>query len=244
MWKFFIRVISCFILNKEKRKAFRKAYLYPGIFINKGIDNQLLIFKNGRWISVKKVPGAEIAITGDHNRIEIGENSYFKNAKIEISHTNYAHVKIGSNCQLNNFLIHFSKGENQTFSIGDYSSTGGISIMLPSHTSCYIGNNCMFSKDICIWAGDGHTLFNYKTGNVLNKKEYTIRIGNYCWVGWGTALLKNTVLPDYTIVGMQSVVTKKFTQKYTVLAGNPAKIIKKDVAWDRADPYEFNVKSL
>ena len=78
----------------------------------------------------------------------------------------------------------------------------------------------------------------------MNKKEYTIRIGNYCWVGWGTALLKNTVLPDYTIVGMQSVVTKKFTQKYTVLAGNPAKIIKKDVAWDIADPYEFNVKSL
>ena len=38
--------------------------------------------------------------------------------------------------------------------------------------------------------------------------------------------MKNAQIPDETVVGIHAVVTKKFTEKYTALAGVPAKVIK------------------
>jgi acetyltransferase-like isoleucine patch superfamily enzyme len=53
-----------------------------------------------------------------------------------------------------------------------------------------------------------------------------IRIGRYCWLGFGAIVLPGVVLGDFTIVGAGAVVTKSFTDGYCIIAGNPAAIIK------------------
>lgn len=53
-----------------------------------------------------------------------------------------------------------------------------------------------------------------------------IVIGENCWIGINSTILKGTVLGNRTIVGANSVVTKSFPKGNCVLAGNPAKIIK------------------
>ena len=52
-------------------------------------------------------------------------------------------------------------------------------------------------------------------------------IGKYCWLGMNCMVLPEVVLGDFTIVGAGAIVTKSFEEGYCVIAGNPAKIIKR-----------------
>ena len=60
-----------------------------------------------------------------------------------------------------------------------------------------------------------------------------VLIGDHCWIGQGATFTKNAIIPANTVVGLQSVVTKSFREEFTVLAGNPAKVIKNGVKWSR-----------
>lgn len=48
---------------------------------------------------------------------------------------------------------------------------------------------------------------------------------------------KNTKISDGCIIGVNSVVTKSVDKENVVLVGNPAKIVKKDVEWQREVKY-------
>ncbi|HHV34618.1 MAG TPA: acyltransferase [Syntrophomonadaceae bacterium] len=54
-----------------------------------------------------------------------------------------------------------------------------------------------------------------------------IIIGHECWIGMNAVLLPGVTLGNHTIVGAGSIVTKSFPDGNVVIAGNPAKIIRK-----------------
>ena len=54
-----------------------------------------------------------------------------------------------------------------------------------------------------------------------------VYIGNNCWLGMNVTILPGVKLADNTIVGAGSVVTKSFEQGNCVIAGNPARFVKK-----------------
>lgn len=54
-----------------------------------------------------------------------------------------------------------------------------------------------------------------------------IVIGKRCWIGMNVVLLPGTILGDHTVVGAGAIVTKSFPDGGAVIAGNPAKVIKK-----------------
>ncbi|PSW57539.1 acyltransferase [Photobacterium leiognathi] len=71
--------------------------------------------------------------------------------------------------------------------------------------------------------------FNPKAGFIMSQPSYDkgeIFIGNNCFIGFGAKIMPNVSLGEWCIVGSGSVVTKSFPS-YVMIAGNPAKVIKK-----------------
>ncbi len=54
-----------------------------------------------------------------------------------------------------------------------------------------------------------------------------IRIDDYCWIGFGAVILPGVHLGPRTTVGAGAVVTRSFPEGNCVVAGNPAKIVRK-----------------
>ena len=84
-----------------------------------------------------------------------------------------------------------------------------------------IGNYVHFASNIGIISGN-HDIYNQMQH--VNKE---VCIEDYCWIGMGAIILPGVHLGKRTIVGAGSAVTKSFPEGFCVIAGNPAKIIKK-----------------
>jgi acetyltransferase-like isoleucine patch superfamily enzyme len=96
-----------------------------------------------------------------------------------------------------------------------------------------IGNSCLFSTDITFRTGDSHSIINGHSGKRINPSK-SIKIGNHVWFGHNSTILKGVVIQDNSIVAASSLVTKPFLDSGgIILGGNPAKIIKEDINWDR-----------
>ncbi|MEO7366989.1 MAG: acyltransferase [Gemmatimonadaceae bacterium] len=61
----------------------------------------------------------------------------------------------------------------------------------------------------------------------LHDKGEGITIGSYCWIGMGAIILPGVELGDFTVVGAGSVVTKSVPEGYAVVAGNPARMVRR-----------------
>jgi acetyltransferase-like isoleucine patch superfamily enzyme len=86
-----------------------------------------------------------------------------------------------------------------------------------------IGDDCAISHDFTIMDSDFHTI------NGQNKIA-PVKIGNHVWIGTRVTILKGCNIGDGCIIAAGSVVTKSFPPR-CMIAGVPAKIIKKNVEW-------------
>ena len=105
-----------------------------------------------------------------------------------------------------------------------------------------IGNDCVISTEVLFVTHDYsiHKVIP-GTANLFGK----IKIGDNCFIGERATLLYGIELADNTIVAAGSVVTKSFYEPYTIIGGNPAKIIS---TWEKfgekSKQYAVNVGSV
>ena len=128
-------------------------------------------------------------------------------------------------------------GQNSYLHIGDNSIINGLCVSLIDG-SVNIGSNCMFSDNISLWCGDSHSILDADTGKLTNAGGKCV-IGNNVWCCQNVGILKGTYVPDGCIIGWGSVVNKKFDKPMSVLAGNPARIVKSGVKWCIQRPSEY-----
>lgn len=68
----------------------------------------------------------------------------------------------------------------------------------------------------------------FVTGEKKHFVDKPILVGNHCWIGAGAIILPGvTISGEYVVVAAGAVVTKDITESKVVVAGNPAKIIKR-----------------
>ncbi len=180
-----------------------------------------LILGNGNVVSF--VPkGVQIEIYGDNNKVEIDPSVKRWNGRIVIGNP-------GTNTPTHNCLVR----------IGKNSDSNGVWIdLLEDNSAVIIGNNCMLSWNIHIFASDSHTIYDAKTKKLLNWGKEII-IEDNVWVAMDCTVLKNSFIAKNCVVGASAVVAGKFTEENCVIAGNPAKVVKRGVAWDRRRPKEY-----
>ena len=206
-----------------------------------GKNNRIIIKTDNKDIVLtkyKKVAGLDIEIIGSNNTITLTPETTFKSSKIIID-ANNANISFGTSPEINNLSVFVRLGKNQKLKWGNGSTiTGGYVELCETDAAVTIGQDCMIGWHVSIVATDFHTVLDKKSIRVLNGPGNVV-IGNKCWIGHGVRLLKNANIPDNTIVGAESVVTKKFKDNYTVIAGNSAKVVKRNVCWDRKSPTEL-----
>jgi maltose O-acetyltransferase len=85
-----------------------------------------------------------------------------------------------------------------------------------------VGHNCMIGPNVGIYTA-GHSI----EPKDRNKSGYgiPITIGNNVWIGGSCVILAGVTIDDNSIVAAGSVVTKDVPAN-TIVAGNPAKILK------------------
>ena len=154
-------------------------------------------------------------------RLKLGENVTIKSSflsnlvglysrTIIVTRMPGAVIEIGDNVGISGATIYARKG----IRIGDNTCIGG---------NCKILDNDFHpieaeARNRLLQAADGGD------SDLVPARE--IRIGKNCFIGCNTIILKGTVLGDGCVVGAGAVVSGKF-EEYCVIAGNPARVIKR-----------------
>ena len=93
-----------------------------------------------------------------------------------------------------------------------------------------IGQDFLAGWDVAIRDSDGHKLISAIDSKVLNEDKDII-ISDHVWVGADTLISKGTILPQNTVVAGRSLVNKEYIDENIVLAGVPARIVKRNINW-------------
>lgn len=103
-----------------------------------------------------------------------------------------------------------------------------------SQINCYkrirFGRNIQFSWDCLCMDSDTHCIYNEQKEQINEPRE--IIFGNKIWIGCRTTILKGTVIPNDCVIGAGSLVSGRKFEHNTIIAGHPAKSIKKISGWD------------
>ena len=165
---------------------------------------------------------------GQNNKIKLKGLSKFIHSNIFINGNNNV-IEIDENCRFNNTTI-VVEGDNNYIKIGEYTSFYGLcELAVIEGTKIIIGKNCLFSSEIKFRTGDSHSVVDLDNKRINPSKD--ILVGDHVWIGTRALILKGSKVNNNSIVSAGAIVTKAFEESNVILAGCPAKIIKKDVNW-------------
>ena len=71
----------------------------------------------------------------------------------------------------------------------------------------------------------------YANYNLIILDGAKVTVGDHVWIGRNVYIAKNTQIPSHSIVGWCSNVTSRFNEENVIIAGNPAKIVKRQIDW-------------
>lgn len=178
------------------------------------------------------IPGLNIRFKGKNSVVELYEPlPKFSGCRIKMLDSSTFIMK-SSKDKIHK--LHVLMDSNQICRIGSEFFTFGCEIVYSSepNLSVNIGNDCLFAKDIIIRPSDGHKIYDKETNEIKNIGK-SIDIGNHIWVAGNTAILKGVKIHDDCVIGLGSIVTKSTTEPNAVYAGNPAKLVKRNINWKK-----------
>ncbi len=174
------------------------------------------------------------AIIGFKNRfgekVFLAENAQVQWRLLRINNGN--RLRVGKDSIVGSSIV-FEADEGNV-SIGERTFVGRSHLVC--HSNIIIGDDVLISWGVTIvdhnshsiaWPGRTNDVLNWKDGikdwSVVNRAPVIIE--NKVWVGFNAIILKGVTIGEGSIVGAGSVVTKD-VPPYTIVAGNPARIIR------------------
>jgi galactoside O-acetyltransferase len=161
----------------------------------------------------------------------VGQGSHIK--WWALRSTRGGRVEIGRDCIINSRIAFDSP--NGLVKVGNRCFLGAS--FLVCHTGISLGDDVVISWGVTIVDHDSHALdWEYRKSDVADWAQgfkrwdfvsiYPVHIGNKVWIGFGASILKGVTVGDGAVIGANSVVTRD-VPPFTVVAGNPARIVRK-----------------
>ena len=173
------------------------------------------------------VKGGEIQFYGKHNKCVIEDNVDLSTSVIKFYGNNgIAYISTSTKP----YLIDASVHDNCCLFIGKNNYFNGtLRMILSEGHDIIIGDGCVFSFGIRMRNADAHLIYDINECCRINPSK-NIYIGDHVWVGQSAMILKGARVGSGSIIGAMSVITNKVPSN-TCFAGNPSKMIRKNVFW-------------
>ncbi len=193
-------------------------------------DRSFVKIKGNNKIENKgRVRLSTIKISGSNNYLILEDGARINKATISINGTNNI-VRIGKNCDLNSLSIIMDNNDS-LIDIGEKTTCAKTQIVSLEPYDIKIGKNCMISYDVEIRNTDSHKILDSVSKEWINRGKEVI-IKDSVWIAMRSIILKGSVIDNNSIIEVGSIVSGKIKNN-SVAIGNPAKIIKNNVEWNR-----------
>ncbi len=168
--------------------------------------------------------GIELNVGAD-GKMKIGSGSHISEGSI-LSAATRSRIELGGR----NLISHSSvvdAANDVSIQTGDQ-CTFGWHLHLYAYAPIVLGNDVMASSYVYIESGAGHDLV------IAGEKRYPepLHIGEHVWLGLNSTILAGSQIGDGCMIGASSLVNRQFGHKQ-LIAGNPARVIKEQIDWDR-----------
>ncbi len=129
-------------------------------------------------------------------------------------------VSIGRGCRI-------AVGGNGRIELGQRVFINAMSTFIIMHT-LRVGDDCSISWECQFLDEDFHEI-QYEGRKIQPSSDITL--GKHVWVGSRVSIYKGTTIADGCVVAANSVVRGTFDEPNTLIAGNPARVVKRNVNW-------------
>ncbi len=130
-------------------------------------------------------------------------------------------VFIGNQCA---WFVSPNLYQNPTLIIGN-NTTLNYRNVISVEQKVQIGNNCLIAEEVKIFDNNSHGL-DFRNRLLTKEEAKPIIISDHVWIGMNSIILKGVTIGKGAVIAAGSVVTKD-VPSMALVAGNPAKVIKK-----------------
>ena len=200
--------------------------LYINFRCNKMLDRRRLILMDGD-VELKLGKNSKIFIPKG-GRFDFGnivhEFSHISNTKLVLEENSTLSLDEDWTIIDKGCVVYVGKDKNLSIGSRTYISSN---VKILAHDNISIGKECLIASGVQIFAGDGHPI--YQDGVRINP-DVPVVIEDNVWLGSRALILKGVTVGKGSIVAAGAVVTKDVPPN-SIVAGNPAKIIKQNINW-------------
>jgi len=140
-------------------------------------------------------------------------------------------IVLGADACVRNSILRI-EGDRGRIVVGEQTTMEGGTLLVHEHDLAVdVGRDCMLSREVFVRTSDSHAIVDTSTGERVNPPA-PVRLGDHVWLGAGAQVGKGVTIGDGAIVGQHAVVTADVPSE-TIIAGNPARVVRSGVTWRR-----------
>lgn len=168
-------------------------------------------------------------IRGEGHRVTLGRGSFLRDVYVRIRGRNNL-LTLGPGVRFSQGGEIWLEDEGSRIQIDADTTIVQAHLSALEGTTLHLRDSCLLAYDVEIRTGDSHSIVDAATGARLNPSADVV-VGPRVWVGARAMILKGARIPPDSVVAAGAVVTKAFDEPGIVLAGHPARVLRRGIRW-------------
>ncbi len=177
-----------------------------------------------------RVPGLDIQVLGEGNRIRIPASCYLRGLTIRVAGS-HNEIVFGETVKISLGAKLVVNDDGGKLAIGHRTTMESVRLEVAGGAALSIGDDCMFAYDVDVRNTDSHSILSLSDGERLNP-DADVVIGDRVWIGAHAMVMKGTEIGHDSVVASRAVLTRG-VPPHSIAAGVPARVVRDGIRWDR-----------